>query len=198
MFNDFTNNKMLMNALNKGNEKAYTFLVDEYHHKLCIYAESLSKDRIKAEDIVQNVFLKIWEQRKKLKPGFSIKSYLYKSVYNEFIDQYRKNQSLLALEKKYIEALNALVEEDNETIERLFILVQKEIQNLPPKCKQVFLLSKQEGFTNIEISEHLNISIKTVEARMTRAFSLIREKAKGKLGNIFFFLFRFYRSKAIS
>ncbi|MCH9659655.1 MAG: sigma-70 family RNA polymerase sigma factor, partial [Bacteroidetes bacterium] len=144
-----------------------------------------------AEDIIQNVFIKLWQQRRALKPNLSIKSFLYKSVYNEFIDQYRKQQSIMLLEKKYIETLDTIVEnKDERYIERLIAIVKLEIQNLPPKCKQTFLLSKQDGLTNIEISEYLNISIKTVESHITKAFNILRKKGGDKMNSILFILFK--------
>lgn len=166
----------LINALKKGDSKAYTFLVNQYYHKLCVYAFSLTKDHDLSEDIVQNVFMAIWNRKHNLKAEFVIKSYLYKSVYNEFIDQYRKEKSVLSLEKKHFDALSCIVEEeDDNSLEKLIKLVKKEIENLPPKCKQTFLLSKQEGLTNIEIAEFLNVSIKSVEAHITKAFSILRK-----------------------
>ncbi|MEP1487977.1 MAG: RNA polymerase sigma-70 factor [Algibacter sp.] len=185
------NNIKLIQALKKGNTDAYTFLVDAYHQKLCVYAFNLSHNHDNAEDIVQNVFLRVWQKRDKLKDDFSIQSFLYKSVYNEFIDLYRKEKSTMALEKAYIEALNILIghEEDDNGLEGLITLVKNEIQNLPPKCKQTFLLSKQEGLTNIEIAEYLDISIKTVEAQITKAFSIIRKKAGSKINGVLFLLF---------
>ena len=176
MKHNFEDNADLITHLKKGNEKAYSFLVKCYNHKLCVYANSLINDSAMAEDIVQNVFVKTWERRHYLSSSFSIKSFLYKSVYNEYIDQYRKNRAVTKLEKKYIEALDNIVENDNNILERLFLLVQKEIQNLPPKCKDIFILSKQEGLSNVEISEYLNVSPKTVEAHITKAFSMIRER----------------------
>ena len=176
MHHTYKENANLILRLKKGDAKAYSFLVNCYNHQLCVYANSLVNEKALAEDIVQNVFIKTWEKRKFLNQNFSIKGFLFKSVYNEYIDQYRKNKSVTILEKKYIEALDAIVEEDYNVLEKLYLLVQKEVQNLPPKCKNIFLLSKQEGLSNIEISEHLNISIKTVEAHITKAFSLIREK----------------------
>jgi RNA polymerase sigma-70 factor (ECF subfamily) len=183
-------NVTLIEHLKKGDEKAYVFLMDSYNRKLFAYALSLTDDKDIAKDIVQNVFLRIWEFRKKLNSFHSIQGLLYKSVYNEFINQYRKNQSAMILEKKYIEALNEVVEDtDPVTLERLITIVSKEIQKLPPKCKHIFLLSKKEGLTNIEISKYLNLSIKTVESQITKAFFLIRNKIKAKTGNIYFLLF---------
>lgn len=187
---DYQNNDLLIEALQNGDEGAYTYLIDTYHHKLCVYANSLVKNVYSAEDIVQNVFIKVWEQRTRLKTDHSLKSFLYKLVYNEFIDLYRKNQSLFSLEKSYHEALNGIVqEEDSESFQRVMNAVNKEIQNLPPKCKEVFILSKKEGLTNIEIAEHLDVSIKTVEAQITKAFSLLRSSLDEKIKSILFLLF---------
>ena len=109
MGTDYLNNKTLVEHLKKGNEGEYIFLIDTYHKKLCVYAKSLCRDVYLAEDIVQNVFENVWKKRKGLKEMYSVKSYLYKSVYNEFIDQYRKKNSLLALEKKYNAAADSIV-----------------------------------------------------------------------------------------
>ncbi|WP_347053336.1 RNA polymerase sigma factor [Flavobacterium olei] len=189
-FDDFHNNDVLIEALRSGDESAYAYLIETYHHKLCVYANSLVKNVYSAEDIVQNVFIRIWEQRTRLKTDHALKSFLYKLVYNEFIDLYRKNQSLFSLEKSYYEALNGIVnEDDSESFQRVLNVVNKEIQNLPPKCKQVFILSKKEGLTNIEIAEHLDVSIKTVEAQITKAFSILRSSLDEKVKNILFLLF---------
>ncbi|MNG06514.1 ECF RNA polymerase sigma factor SigW [compost metagenome] len=170
-------------------------MIDNYHHRLCVYANSLIKNVYSAEDIVQNVFVRTWEQRSRLRPNHSIQSFLYKSVYNEFIDQYRKNQSLFTLEKNYHEALNSIVlEDDSESFERILKVVNKEIQNLPPKCKEVFMLSKQEGLTNIEIAEHLEVSIKTVEAQITKAFSILRDSLEEKVKGFLFLLFGYRKN----
>ncbi|HAH56272.1 MAG TPA: RNA polymerase sigma-70 factor [Flavobacterium sp.] len=180
----------LIDALKKGDEKAYTFLVNQYHHKLCVYAFSLTKDHDLSEDIVQNVFLSIWKKKSNLKDELVIKSYLYKSVYNEFIDQYRKEKHLLSLEKKHYDVLSEITEdEDENSLERLIKLVKKEIENLPPKCKQTFILSRQDGLTNIEIAEFLNVSIKSVEAHITKAFSILRKTVGDKMNSILFLLF---------
>ena len=78
MTQNFKSNTDLVENLKKGNEDAYADLIDFFNHKLCIYANSLVNDGPLAEDIVQNVFIRVWEKRANLKPDFSIKSYLYK------------------------------------------------------------------------------------------------------------------------
>ncbi|WP_026714521.1 RNA polymerase sigma factor [Flavobacterium daejeonense] len=187
----YSDNTQLIQSLKSGEPKAYTYLVNTYHHKLCVYAYSFTHNHDLSEDIVQNVFMRIWNKRKNLKDDFVLSNFLYKSVYNEFIDQYRSQKSLYPLEKKYIDALNSIMEnEDEHSLERVIKIVKQEIQKLPPKCKEVFLLSKEEGLTNIEIAEYKNISIKSVEAHITKAFSILRDSLGEKAGLYLFLTFR--------
>ncbi|WP_240614866.1 RNA polymerase sigma factor [Polaribacter filamentus] len=172
-----------------GNSKAYDFLMNSFYRKLCAYAYTLSHDHGASEDIVQNVFVEIWSNKKNINPLFSIKSYLYKSVYNEFINQYRKNKPVFFLEKKYFESVDLVVENTEENLEELIQLVEKEINKLPPKCREIFLLNKKEGLTHLEISEYLDISTKTIEGHMTRAFKILRKKLNFKMKTILFLLF---------
>ena len=175
--------------LRMGNEKAYDFLIESYYAKLCVYAHSLTSDRPGAEDIVQNVFVDIWTRRKNINPDLSLRNYLYRSVYNGFIDQYRKNKPVIYLEKKYLEALDTVVEAEQTNLDELMVKVNKEIEKLPPRCKEIFLLNKREGLTHTEIAEHLNISTKTIEGHMTRAFRILGEKLGSKIKPILFLLF---------
>ena len=183
-------NISLINGLKNGDSKAYSLLVDTYHNRLFVYSYQLTNDADYAKDIVQNVFINIWRIRLKLKDDFAVKSYLYKSVYNEFLNQERNRVHAIHLDKKNIDALSSILEEEDEkSLDRLMNLVKREIENLPPKCKQTFLLSKQEGLTNIEISEYLNVSIKSVEAHITKAFSILRKTVGNKMEGVLFLLF---------
>lgn len=186
----FSNQKKLIKHLKKGNSLAYSYLVGLYYKELCNYATSLARDDFKSEDIVQNVIVRMWQQREKLNTNILIKNYLYKSVYNEFIDQYRKDLSISVLEKKYIEVLDSFIEvkEENET-KRLITLVEKEIEQLPNKCKETFLLSKKNGLTYREIADYQNVSVNTVEKQMVKAFSILRKKLKDKMTSLLFILF---------
>ncbi|MFH6956803.1 RNA polymerase sigma factor [Flavobacterium aquidurense] len=179
-----------MESLKNGDEKAYKFLLNKFHRKLNAYALTLVNDHSMAQDIVQNVFLKTWKNRIKLNPEFSIQSFLYKSVYNEFINTYQQNKAMMLLQQKYVDSLQQVVETtDESSIERMLAIINKEIQNLPPKCQKVFILSKKEGLTNIEIAEHLEISIKTVEAQISKAFKILKEKLKDNYNMMLFLLF---------
>lgn len=180
----------LLNALRNGKKEAYAQLVDTFYGELCQYATNLSRDAYRSEDIVQNVMIKLWEKRDRLHPGLNLKGYLYRSVYNEFVDQYRKEMATTALEKKYLEELDAYLDQgDAERMEKLMAVVNREIDQLPAKCRETFLLSKKEGLTYGEIAQYMDVSVKTVETQMTKAFSILREKVGEKLNSLLFLLF---------
>ena len=182
---------IFIEKLRAGEPSSYAHLVERFHHPLCLYAFNLTRNRAEAEDIVQNVFMRVWRKREKLKPDLSLKSYLYRSVYNEFIDNYRKKKVLSTIEKSYIIAIDDLVQDgENKDMERMINIMKIEIENLPPKCKEVFLMSKKDGLTNEEISEYLNISIKTVEAHITKAFSTLRQKIGAKVEILLLLIFK--------
>tara|TARA_B100001778_G_scaffold281933_1_gene247235 strand:- start:191 stop:784 length:594 start_codon:yes stop_codon:yes gene_type:complete len=187
----------LLEKLKKGDPKAYAFLMDSYYKRLSGYANSLTNDVAKSEDIVQNIFVKIWVNRKKLNSNIQIKNYLYRSVYNEFIDQYRKNKPLVYLEKKHIKAVNQIINENDSLLDNLILKLNTEIEKLPKKCKNIFLLNKKEGLTHAEIADHMNISIKTVEGHMTRAFKILNDRLGGKVRKILFLLFNNNKLKPI-
>ncbi|WP_276166443.1 RNA polymerase sigma factor [Zobellia alginiliquefaciens] len=191
MKRQFNNQDLLIEGLKNGDEIAYVHLIEQYHNRLCNYANSLIKDDLIAEDIVQNVFVQIWEKRKKLKHELSLESYLYKSVHNKFIDEYRKGKAVMALEKKYMTALELAIDEKDEVQEqKILTILFDAIHQLPPKCKQIFLMSKKEGLTNIEISECLNLSKKTVENQITKAFRILRNKMGEKYETILMVIFQ--------
>ncbi|WP_150452052.1 RNA polymerase sigma factor [Arenibacter lacus] len=170
-------NEDLTEQLIHGNEKAYMTLLDTYQRRLYAYALTLSGDADTAQDIVQNVFLNTWRSRKTLNPDLSLQSFLYKSVYNAFVNHYQQHKANMILQNKYVEALTEVVEETNENdLARMIKIMNAEIDKLPPKCREIFILSKKEGLTNKEIAQHLNISIKAVEAQITKAFGVLRSK----------------------
>ena len=196
MDSTFQNNTYLIEQLIKGNEKAYIYLVNTHHKSLYVYALSLTNDHDMSEDIVQNVFIRTWEFRRKLKKNYTIKGFLYKSTYNEFVNVYHRKKALVNLEKIYVEAMNETIDEQNaELVEKKIALVSEEIEKLPKKCKRTLLLSKKEGLTNIEIAEHLDISIKSVEAHITKAYSIIKKNLKSKMKVMLFMIYNWFSGK---
>ncbi|WP_036153578.1 MULTISPECIES: RNA polymerase sigma factor [Maribacter] len=187
---DAEENRRLIKKLISGEEKAYILLLEKYHQQLNAYAVTLTHDQSTAQDIVQNVFLKTWKSRKKLNPEFSIRNFLYKCVFNEFLNSYQKNKSVVLLNQKYIEYSHEVaIEMENNMMSKMMEIVNREINKLPPKCQKVFVLSKKEGLTNSEIADYLDVSIKTVEAQITKAFKILKDKLGDKYETILMIIF---------
>lgn len=136
---------------------------------LGMYALRIVDDADVAEDMVQEAFLKTWER---LEEGLEIsnfKSFIYRSVRNVCLS--------------YLSSLKETVGEefvpevDEEEIDTSFrdARIWKAIDELPEKCREIFLMSKRDGYSNEEIAEELGISIKTVKNQMTKAFNRLRE-----------------------
>ena len=132
-----------------------------------------------AEDVVQDVFVRLWDKRDQMDQERNIRSYIYTMVRNHALEIIRRqslgskiNQELLYLQNDTDESP---VEETE--IEKIVILDQiyVSIRQLPPKCGEVFTLSKVNGLSYAQIAEHMDISIKTVENHMGKALKLLRE-----------------------
>ncbi|MGQ8338602.1 RNA polymerase sigma factor [Sunxiuqinia sp. A32] len=188
--------KIILKELKQGNEEAYKQLFEHYYESLVLYCQNLSGNRSQAEDIVQETFIKIWNNRNALDITTSIRSYLYRSVYNNFIKEYTKKvkaEKILLDVKR--ETLNNLIELDREIYDRKIKLIENAIEELPRKCKKVFLMSKVDGYKYKEIAKLLSISEKAVEKHISRAIARIKENLKVKSNLLLFShfvnLFRF-------
>lgn len=171
-------NSGLINKIKNGDEKGYMMLINMYHTKLHAYALGLVKCPETANDIVQNVFISLWEYRNKLNTELSLQAFLYKSIFNEFLNTKKSIKTKLIVQGKFLQHLNNTVHdpEINSELDLHVKILEREIKNLPPRCYEIFSLSKKEGMTNKEISIYLNISIKTVETQITKAYKILRKK----------------------
>jgi RNA polymerase sigma-70 factor (ECF subfamily) len=179
LFYSLKKNEIFIKKLQEGSQKAWKELVIKYNDKLYGYALSLCFDHSIASDIVQQVFINVYEYRLKLKPNHSLESFLFKSIYNRFISLYHKNKSLSRLHEQYYyileKQLNDTSDDDlSKNIEEMKLL----INSLPEKTKDIFSLKKINGLTNKEIAEYHKISLKGVEAHITKAFKILRGKIK--------------------
>ena len=187
----YKDNHDLIERLKNGEDSAYSYLLQLYHRQLFVYVVTLTRDRDLAEDIIQNVFLKLWEYRSRLNPDYAIKNFLYRSSYNEFVNNYNKNKGITYFDKVFLEnAEQVAMNSDFELLERKMEIVFEGVSLLPDKCAEVFILSKREGLTNIEIADYLNISLKTVEGHLTKAYSILRERLGTKIESFLLLLFR--------
>jgi RNA polymerase sigma-70 factor (ECF subfamily) len=160
-----------------GDEQAFELLYRKFFVRLCAFANKFLNDPEISQEIVQEVFTKIWEGREEIDPEDSIKSYLFKITQNLSINSLRRKK----VESKYLEVYKAVYVENLEfsAIESLMAKELEEnisltISTLPVQCRKIFELSRSEGLKYREIAETLNISIKTVEAQMSKAFRVLR------------------------
>ena len=149
-------------------------LFQDHYEGLCRYAFSILKNQDEAEDVVQKLFLKIWEKRKELEIQSYIKSYLFRAVYNSSLNELKRINKKSMQEE--LENLPQLKTDDSEPIlyQELEGRIEEALQTLPEKCGEVFQLSRFKDLSYKEISEQLNISIKTVENHMGKALKMMR------------------------
>lgn len=162
--------------IQKGDSSAFESLYHEFYAALCAYSKLVVNRSDVAEDIVQELFFKIWNKKENLNITTSLKAYLYRSVYNNSID-YLRSEKLQNIYKDYNLGeldLNPNVQPDTDMIE----IINKAIDELPDKSKEVFKMRKFDKMSHKEIGEKLNISHKTVETHIHRATTTLKEKLK--------------------
>ena len=113
------NNKKLIEGLKKNDSSAWQQAVDEFSDNLYAYAISLCSNHEMASEIVQQVFVNTFEVKHKLNPKYSLKSFLYRSTFNKFIDLYRKNKSMSALHEQYYFLLEQLTSDETDLSDKL-------------------------------------------------------------------------------
>ncbi|MBW6480204.1 MAG: RNA polymerase sigma-70 factor [Bacteroidales bacterium] len=160
--------------IRKGDEAAFSRLFDGYYAALCFFAVKYLGDLDLSRSLVQQVFVDLWVKREKTEVISSVKSYLYRSVKNRCIDHLRKEKNTSEISES-VENLNQMPFRDLVEEAELNDLINKSINQLPEKCREVFLLCRFEGLKYAEIAQKLNISVKTVEMQMGIALKKLRE-----------------------
>jgi RNA polymerase sigma-19 factor, ECF subfamily len=155
----------------------------EFFNPLAYYARIFTKDQDSAKDIVHNVFINLWEKRDDISFEQSIKSYLYTSVHNRCLNHLRDRAKFIKDDVSEFEFLNSQSVEDSYDIEtkETESRINDAINSLPERCREVFKLKRFEELKYSEIADLLNISIKTVEAQMSKALRILREELKDYL-----------------
>ncbi|MCE4564753.1 RNA polymerase sigma-70 factor [Maribellus sp. CM-23] len=182
----------LLKQIQKGSPFAFQALFDNYSRKIYHFSMGYLKNKQEAEDIVQEVFLKIWKSREELLTGTSFESFLFTITRNAILNTIRKEkyQQVYMNYVKLHLGKNVLLDEelDFNELERAY---KKSIDKLPPRRKEIFLLSRYENISNVEIAKKMDVSVKTVENQMTSALADIRQNLLklGFSGIIFFEIF---------
>lgn len=172
-----------------GDGSALEKLFKSYYQLLVDFCFLLVEDVSLAENIVQEVFLKIWENRGKLNLEIKIKSYLYRAVKNKALD-YLRHAKVVKKRNEDVYDLNIQGKTPEEKLseEEIVEFLINSIEKLPEKCKLIFYMSKYDNLKYSEIAEIQDISIRTVESHIVRALKFLRERIF-KFFTVFFFLF---------
>jgi RNA polymerase sigma-70 factor (family 1) len=170
----------LYQVINENHIQAFTDFYTQFFQRLLITSDKYVEDIFVAEEIVQDVFLKIWEDPQGLHEIKSINSYLHRSVINASINYLNRQKNIerhhLKIAANYSE--ESLIELDEEN--QLIVLINNEIEKLPAQCKKVFKLSRFEHLKYKEIASLLDISERTVENHISNALKILRVELLGK------------------
>lgn len=165
--------------LKSDNELAFEQLFYKYYASLCLFTFQFSHDREIAEEIVQEIFVKIWAKRKTLQIKTSVKHYLLSSVRNQSFNRIQHEK----VEKHYARQVRLEMPDESDSDlcfqeVGLSLKIEKSIELLPEKRREIFRLSREEGLKYHEIAERLHLSVKTVETQMGLALKQLRESLK--------------------
>jgi RNA polymerase sigma-70 factor (ECF subfamily) len=187
----------LLKRLINADENAFREIFDLYVHKIYQFVYGYVKEKSESEDITQMVFLKIWENKTTINLNKSFSGFIFTIAYHSIMDYFRKNAARfqqypisVSTEETFVSHLTA---EDSINKHQFDSFYERALQTLPPKRKEIFILSRHNGLSNKQIASHLGLSIKTVENQMTAALFSLKEFLKiSELSLIpLFFLFIF-------
>jgi RNA polymerase sigma-70 factor, ECF subfamily len=185
----------LIESIRKGDRKSYEFLFRNYYSNLCKYARNIVHNDATAEDLVMDVFVRIWEDISSITISSSISGYLYQSVHNHCLNYLtRKHKQFSELNSETIGKLNALMPPDLAAdpfdglkMKELRNRLDKSIEDLPEACREIFKLSRTEELSHKEIANQLGISENTVKVQIYRALAKIRVYLREYLPVFFLF-----------
>lgn len=162
--------------VNLDNNETFERVFRDHFKELCRIIYPILHDRQTCEDVVHDVFIKLWEKRESINVEKTLKGYLYKSVVYAALDQVKKQKRQKVVDKEDLEGTLGGEEESSATdVKEMRRIIREGINTLPEKCRAVFTLSRFNKMKNREIAEYLDISIKTVENQMTKALKVMRE-----------------------
>jgi RNA polymerase sigma-70 factor (ECF subfamily) len=172
-------------------EEFFESLFKKWYAVLCPFVFRVVKDKEIAQDLVQDVFVKLWEKREQIEINTSVKSYLFRACMNAALnhESARKRYNVTNDEAISLSISDDAATDDSIQLSELEKRINKAIDTLPPACKNVFILSRFEELSYKEISETLQISIKTVENQMGKALKILRVQLNDYLMLILVFFF---------
>ena len=174
---DFSDDIFLLRLISQEDKQAFRYLFDLYFTSLCRFVRVYVKENLIAEEIVLDVFVNVWENRKSLDIKVSWKAYLFQSAKNRALNYLRDNERYVNVSDWSLYD-KAEVDHTVEMNELTYLIIEA-IDSLPERTQEVFRKSRMEHLTNKEIAGELDVTVKTVEAHITNAIKLIK-KSLGK------------------
>ncbi|MEJ7644779.1 MAG: RNA polymerase sigma-70 factor [Chryseolinea sp.] len=164
----------IVDQIRNGDISAYEKIYNQYYGSLCFFAKKIVGDMDKARDIVQEILVKLYTDRETLQINISLKSYLFKCVYNASLNSI-KQQKVRSLHHEYLKRYSP-VSDDHDLVVKAELeeMVRGTIEQLPPQCRRIFKMNRYQGKKNSEIAEELGISIRTVETQISKALAVLR------------------------
>lgn len=174
-----SDNCCLVKALKAGDETAFKALYLAYSIPLRRYASTILRDEEAAYEVVQDMFVAIWMNRKKLDESKSIRNYLLRAVHNNALRLLKYNIARKVREEKMMAVFSDICEEDEEVTDRIKAL-PRVLARLPEKSRKVLMMSFWEGKKNADIAKELSISVRTVETILYKVIKRLRGEMKKK------------------
>lgn len=169
------NDDFIKKKLRAKDKTAFESVFTYYYSGLCAFSNHLIDDRDAAEDLVQDFFANFWKQCSGYEIKGSIKSFLFQSIRNSSLD-YLKHRKVVGKYKEQYRFASELATEPFEYAQdELQEIINKAIEKLAPRCREIFLMSRFNGFSNQEIAEKLEISKRTVELQISKAIKSLKE-----------------------
>lgn len=168
----------LVNKIREGNKSAFETLFYKYYARLCVFSNTYVKSIDTSRDVVQDVYIKIWDNRENFYITQSLKAYLYQAVRNQSLNYLEKNSQKLRLQDD-LSRQREIESGEHETelnTEELTEKIWKLVDQLPERRRTIFILYRKHGLSYKEIGEVMDISRKTVENQMGRSLKFIREQ----------------------
>jgi len=176
----FSYEKLLLDNIKKNDKASFSIIFTQYYKDLVTFSFGIVRNINTAEEIVQDVFINLWENRASLQIERSLKSYLLKSVQNYSLNwlQHVKVQSRFATYAKDHHLLSGNETENYVLHSELEQNLQQALDKIPPEYAQAFRMNRFENLSYPEIGQKLGVSTRTIEVRISKALSLLREALK--------------------
>lgn len=170
---------LVIEQIRAGDESAFDALFTAWYSKLQAYAFSVLQNEVHAEEVVQTVFCRIWEKRRQWQVHTSMKAYLYGCVYHQCMDGLRRDKQVQKYQRHVLQSSTGgqvAPASGKAELKELEAKLQYALSQLPDQCRAIFQLSRFGGLKYREIAEQLGVSVKTVEAQVSKALKHLRDQ----------------------